>query len=56
MTSEQERGVYYKKYYGQGGGGCQVAAGCKNNVQGKGKRGKKLSRTMNNSLKSPLKL
>ena len=35
MTSELDRGVYYAKYYGRGGGGCQVAAGCKKNVQGK---------------------
>ena len=32
MTSELDRGVYYSKYYGRGGGGCQVAAGCKKNV------------------------
>ena len=37
MTSELDRGVYYAKYYGRGGGRCQVAASCKKNVQGKEK-------------------
>ena len=40
MTSELDRGVYYAKYYGRGGGRCQVAASCKKNVQGKEKNEK----------------
>ena len=37
MTSELDRGIYYEKYYGRGGGRCQLAFGCKKNVQGKEK-------------------